>query len=69
MKYDDRSLDAAFAAHKLEQGRRALTMTMAERLAWLEDALLELAQLRGLAGSARGASNAAKSAGDARGDD
>lgn len=41
--------DAAFAAHKREQLRRALAMTPAERLSWLEDMLDELAQLRGLA--------------------
>jgi hypothetical protein len=41
--------DAAFAAHKREQARRALAMTPAERLSWLEDMLDELAQLRGLA--------------------
>lgn len=41
--------DAAFAAHKREQGRRALAMTPAERLSWLEDMLDELGQLRGLA--------------------
>jgi hypothetical protein len=41
--------DAEFAAHKREQLRRALAMTPAERLAWLEDMLDELGQLRGLA--------------------
>jgi hypothetical protein len=45
----DQRVDEAFAAHKREQAQRALTLTMAERLAWLEDALQELGELRGLA--------------------
>src|SRR5690606_25126084 len=46
----DRSeIDAAFAAHKLEQARRALSMSMAERLAWLDDALDEFGELHGIA--------------------
>jgi hypothetical protein len=43
------TIDEAFAAHKREQARRALGMTMTERLAWLEDVLTELGELQGLA--------------------
>jgi hypothetical protein len=53
MNPDDREeLDAAFAAHKRQQARRALLMTPAERLRWLDDALQELGALRGLARTA-----------------
>lgn len=45
--------DAAFAAHKREQARRALSMTMAERLAWLERALDEMRSLHGIARNAK----------------
>jgi hypothetical protein len=46
---DRRSVDAAFAAHKREQAQRALSMTPAERLRWLESTVRELGKLRGLA--------------------
>ncbi|HLT38701.1 MAG TPA: Uma2 family endonuclease [Enhygromyxa sp.] len=46
---EQRRLDAAFAAHKRDQARRALSMTMAERLDWLDDALDEFGELHGIA--------------------
>jgi hypothetical protein len=50
MSSDDRhSVDAAFAAHKREQAKRALSMTPAERLRWLETTVREFGKLRGLA--------------------
>ena len=45
----DQARRDAFAAHKREQARRALAMTMAERLRWLEVTLDEMRALRGLA--------------------
>ncbi len=50
---DRREVDAAFAAHKREQARRALSMTPAERLRWLEDTVQELRKLQGLAMDAK----------------
>lgn len=44
---------AAFAAHKREQARRALSLTPAERLRWLERTVLELKKLQALADLAR----------------
>lgn len=46
-------LDAAFAAHKHEQARRALLLTPAERLRWLEATVRELKMLQELARRAR----------------
>ncbi len=42
-------IDAAFAAHKREQAKRALAMTMGERLEWLERTLAGLDELHGAA--------------------
>jgi Uma2 family endonuclease len=46
---DRNEIDAAFAAHKREQARRALSMSMAERLEWLDQALDEVGELHGIA--------------------
>jgi hypothetical protein len=46
---DPTQVDAAFAAHKREQARRALAMTPSERLRWLEITVRELRNLQGLA--------------------
>jgi hypothetical protein len=41
--------DAAFADHKREQARRALAMSMTERVQWLDDALELFGDLYGIA--------------------
>lgn len=46
---DHASVDAAFAAHKREQARRALELTPLERLRWLERTVSELRKLQALA--------------------
>ncbi len=50
---DKTQTDLAFSAHKREQTRRALSMTMSERLAWLERALDEMGAIHGIARRAR----------------
>ena len=50
---DDLRLDAGFAAHKRQQARRALALTPAQRLRWLETTVRELRKLQELARLAR----------------
>jgi hypothetical protein len=45
----DRDFDAGYEGHQRRQARLGLSMTPAERLAWLENKLAEMRQLLGKA--------------------
>jgi len=51
-EHDGQEWDAGYDAHQRRQARLGLSMTPAERLAWLER---KLAEMRGLLGRAQGA--------------